>query len=115
METRLYTVDVYNYDELTDSAKENAFYNWYSQHDCDCTDDEYKSTLENLERVFGFTVNDWEVNGFSAPSLYRFSCEDVTGNWLRIAKYVINNYYDKVYRPFRYGSYNGKQMYSKVK
>ena len=65
---------VYQYDELSEQAKENArnsLRNRLSENRIDAEAYDYRNTLKKIEEIFGIKVRDWSVNGYS-PIYFRF-------------------------------------------
>ena len=65
---------VYQYDELSEQAKENArnsLRNRLSENRIDIEADDYRNTLAEIEKIFRIKVRDWSVNGYS-PTYFRF-------------------------------------------
>ena len=65
---------VYQYDELSEQAKENArnsLRDRLSENRIDAEADDYRNTLKRIEEIFGIKVRDWSVNGYS-PTYFRF-------------------------------------------
>ena len=65
---------VYQYDELSEQAKENArnsLRDKLSENRIDAEADDYRNTLKRIEEIFGIKVRDWSVNGYS-PTYFRF-------------------------------------------
>lgn len=65
---------VYQYDELSEQAKENArnsLRDRLSENRIDADAYDYRNTLEKIEEIFGIKMRDWSVNGYS-PTYFRF-------------------------------------------
>ena len=65
---------VYQYDELSSEAKENArnsLRDRLSENRIDAEADDYRNTLKKIEEIFVIKVRDWSVNGYS-PAYFRF-------------------------------------------
>ena len=65
---------VYQYEELSEQAKENArnsLRDRLSGNRIDAEADDYRNTLKKIEEIFGIKVRDWSVNGYS-PTYFRF-------------------------------------------
>ena len=65
---------VYQYEELSEQAKENArnsLRDRLSENRIDAEADDYRNTLKKIEEIFGIKVRDWSVNGYS-PTYFRF-------------------------------------------
>ena len=65
---------VYQYEELSEQAKENArnsLRDRLSENRIDAVAYDYRDTLKKIEEIFGIKVRDWSVNGYS-PTYFRF-------------------------------------------
>ena len=65
---------VYQYEELSEQAKENArnsLRDRLSENRIDAEAYDYRNTLAEIEKIFGIKVRDWSVNGYS-PTYFRF-------------------------------------------
>ena len=65
---------VYQYEELSEQAKENArnsLRDRLSGNRIEIESDDYWNTLKKIEEIFGIKVRDWSVNGYS-PTYFRF-------------------------------------------
>ena len=65
---------VYQYDELSEQAKENArnsLRDRLSINRIDAEADDYRNTLKKIEEIFETKVRDWSVDGYS-PTYFRF-------------------------------------------
>ena len=65
---------VYQYEELSEQAKENArnsLRDRLSENTIDVEAYDYRNTLKKIEEIFGIKVRDWSVNGYS-PTYFRF-------------------------------------------
>ena len=65
---------VYQYEELSEQAKENArnsLRDRLSGNRIEIESDDYRNTLKKIEGIFGIKVRDWSVNGYS-PTYFRF-------------------------------------------
>ena len=65
---------VYQYDELSSEAKENArnsLRDRLSGNRIDAEAYDYRNTLKKIEEIFGIKVRDWSVDGYS-PTYFRF-------------------------------------------
>lgn len=72
---RIIETKVYQYDELSSEAKENArnsLRDILSENRIDAEADDYRNTLKKIEEIFGIKVRDWSVNGYS-PTYFRFN------------------------------------------
>ena len=65
---------VYQYDELSEQAKENArnyLRDKLAGNRIDADADDYRNTLAEIEKIFRIKVRDWLVDGYS-PTYFRF-------------------------------------------
>lgn len=66
---------VYQYDELSEHAKENArnsLRDRLSENRIDADAYEYRNTLKRIEEIFGIKVQNWSVGAYS-PTYFRFN------------------------------------------
>lgn len=59
---------VYQYEELSEQAKEsarNSLRDKLAGYRIDAEADDYRNTLKKIEEIFGIKVGDWSVNGYS--------------------------------------------------
>lgn len=84
---------IYNFDELSDSAKTTAI----NEHISDCgyaSSYDWENVLNEFCKMFGIAVNNWEISTYYG---YRYNIDtyntgyiaDCGGN--RLAKYLVNN------------------------
>ena len=65
---------VYQYEELSEQAKENArnsLRDRLSENRIDAEAYDYRNTLKKIEEIFGIKVRDWSVDGYSR-TYFRF-------------------------------------------
>lgn len=91
---RTETSNIYRFWELSEAAQRRAWENGPDFSDID--DDERRATLAVFEQTFDIKVYHWEVGAYRAPN-WRFvsagrATEAPAGDWLRLAKYLWNNY-----------------------
>ena len=79
----------YNYEELSEKAKEKAYSTWFCHNDGDAWDSDYRGILETLEDRFGCHVRTWDV-GLGNYS-FRISCDnpETFSSPVRLAKFII--------------------------
>lgn len=118
------TVDyeVYSIDELSENAREKAYYSWLRDFDYPWADDN-RATLDKFENIFPIKVKNWEY-GYRKYINFEMTCDDEIAelSGIRLLKYIYNNYYDFLYKGRYYsirhcdenGKYSFKYKYSKV-
>ena len=122
---RTETINIYKFNELSDSAKENAISNWRNHGDYAWTD-EWMDSLKTFCDLLGITIRDYSIGPYShsyinwsyEPS-YEFELTDIRG--LRLRTWLINNWMPyfkkgKYYSGFDKwvdGKYHYKHRYSK--
>lgn len=70
------TLNIYQYDELSDAAKKKAVENMRETIGsmlCDFDADDYRSALEKIEKIFEIKVDDWCVGYPGTYSHWRFN------------------------------------------
>lgn len=117
MRTLTTTKEVYRFEELSHSAKQNALY----QFQCN---DTYPSNVENKEVLEAFTnifpvkVKDWEYGSYRNDHIsFSFTADDDIENLsgVRLATYIYNNYFHDLFKgKFYYKKYYFKSRKSKV-
>jgi len=73
---RTITLNIYQYDELSDAAKKKAVENMRETIGsmlCDFDADDYRSALEEIEKIFEIKVYDWNVGYPGTYSRWRFN------------------------------------------
>lgn len=119
------TINLYKFDELSDSAKQKAIDSARSMcasRMVDCDADEYRNTLKLIEEKFGIDVYDWEVD--SCGYRFKFSFDsraDVADDSKYLCRYLRDLF--SILRKGKYystggrlvnGKYQYKYRYSKV-
>lgn len=106
------TIQIYKFEELTENAQRNVWYNSNIDFSDDHSD-EYRATLAAFEKIFDIRVLDYTVeNGF-----FRYIAlnEAPESNAFRLARYVWNNYAEYITKGKFYstpGKYaNGRYVY----
>ena len=117
-------VKIYKYDELSDSAKENARQWWI---ECESQDHawskENRETLDVFCALFPVKVSDWEY-GYRNYINFSMTCNDeieTLSGW-RLATYIWNNYRRDLFKGKYYstsgkcidGKYHYKSRHSKI-
>lgn len=104
MQTVTKTFNVYDFNELSDRAKDTAYYQWVSSADYDgnCNID----TLKEFERLFNVKAYDWQYNecmyNYRFRTSYDNGIDELSGE--RLYKFIINNYYKYLFKPKTYYS-----------
>lgn len=100
-------ITLYTYDELSDSAKEHARYDFISSEPFN--DDELRSSLDAFESVFPIKIGKWEYGGCTPWIDFTFTADETIeelSGW-RLATYIWNNYKDDIYK----GKYYSKMRW----
>ena len=99
-ETRKY--EVYKVDELSDKAKENAYWKWLKGFEYDASDN--RATLKAFEEIFKVKVSRWNYDActynFQFISNYSGEEEELCG--VRLLKFIVNNYWHSLFKPKTY-------------
>lgn len=99
-ETRKY--EVYKVDELSDKAKENAYWKWLKGFEYDASDN--RATLKAFEEIFKVKVSRWNYDActynFQFISNYSGEEEELCG--VRLLKFIVNNYWHNLFKPKTY-------------
>ena len=96
-------VAIYKFEELSKNAKEEARLNieeMYTGMEMDAQD--INKTMENFASFFDISLKNWQLDSFVR---YTYSYESNVENmdYLRLRKYLLNNYYDAFYLKRYYG------------
>lgn len=96
---RQITITVYNIDELSEKAREKAYYDWLDQTDYHFAEDNRK-TLKAFEQIFPVKVTNWQYDAYSYHFNFDFTCDEIIENLsgIRLLKYLYNNYYDDLFK-----------------
>lgn len=90
---RTVTIEIFEFHELTEKAQERAYRDWKKGRIPDAWDDEYRTTLEALEKELQVKVTGWNVG--EDCSHFNFECRQGEGvealQGLRAFKWLINN------------------------
>ena len=127
MRTETRTYNVYKVDELSFTAKENAYNRWLAGYEYPWTakenaynrwlagyeypwQSENMATLKAFEGIFNIRVCDWRYDGCTC--YYRFTSnyseeeEGLCG--VRLLKFIVNNYWHSLFKPKTY--WHGKDF-----
>ena len=116
MRTEIVTYEVYKVDELSDKAKDNAYWNWLKFFEYDSSDNE--ATLKAFEAIFKVKVSRWNYDAytynFQFTSNYSEEEEELCG--VRLLKFIVNNYWHYLFKPKTYWHGKGfnKQRRSRI-
>lgn len=98
---RTVSKEIYEINELSEDAVDNAYYKWLETHDY-LFDMDNQKTLDEFLNIFPVRVTHWEYGGYTTPYIrWEFSddvcyyadfeaVEELTGNRLRT--WLLNNY-----------------------
>jgi hypothetical protein len=117
MRTETRTYNVYKVDELSFTAKENAYNRWLAGYEYPWQS-ENMATLKAFEGIFNIRVYDWRYDGCTC--YYRFTSnyseeeEELCG--VRLLKFIVNNYWHSLFKPKTYwhGKDFNKQRRSRI-
>ena len=104
---RTQEIQVFTFEELSDSAKEHALYK-YHYDSFQWSDEAPVETLKAFADVFPIKIKDWSYDSQSANASWMFrdylsgDIENLTG--IRLAKYIWNNYRKELFKPKFIGS-----------
>ena len=113
------TTNLYTFNELSENAQRKA----WEKSSFDFSDDhgqEFRETLSAFERIFDIKVYHYEIGSFLYKPTFEFTtagpgADAPTGDPIRLARYIWNNYADYILRGKFYstrGEYiNGKYTY----
>ena len=113
------TTNIYLFHELNEKAQRKAWEKSYFDFSEDCAD-EYLATLKVFESIFDIKVCRYDVGSMVFNPSFDFittgtALDAPTGDPLRLAKFIWNNYADKISKGKYYstrGQYiNGKYTY----
>lgn len=106
--------EVYSIDELSESARERAYYEWLSGEDYPWGIDN-SATLEEFEKIFPIKVYNWEY-GYRKYINFDMTCDgdiaELSG--IRLLKYIYNNYYNFLFKRREVYYKNNKKKVSKI-
>jgi hypothetical protein len=93
------TIDTFEITELSEKAKEKAYYKWLEGREYFWGDDN-KASLEKFAEIFPVKIRNWSYGDRGAGVDYSFTerdeIEELSG-W-RLATYLWNNYRDTIYQ-----------------
>lgn len=123
---RTKSIQVFKYEELSDSAKQKAIYE-YAEHCSYPWTGENQDTLKEFESIFPIKVKDWSYDTWSGHVYFEFTEDDTIADLsgVRLLTYIHNNYYRYLIKGKYYSTYgkknadgtyrtSGKNRYSKV-
>lgn len=92
-------INVYEYEELSDSAKEKALHDYRSNGDYN--GEENKDTLKAFEAIFPIKINDWcyggdRNDGVKWEFIEEDEIEQLSG--IRLSTYIYNNYFHNLFK-----------------
>jgi len=107
---RTETINICQYSELSESAREKAFHSWLSKGDYGWEGDN-ENTLDTFTGIFPVKVKSFEY-GYRDYINFSFTADDdIEGlSGLRLVKHIHNNYYDSLFK----GKYYSKGKYSRT-
>jgi len=110
METK--TINVYEFDELSDQAKEYAISNYKDGNDEYFWMDEWSASLKEFAREFGIK-HDYAVSPYSysycTMKENNFTQEQEELTEIRLRTFILNNFYHILYERKPYGKYEKRE------
>lgn len=104
MRTETRTYEVYTLNELTKKAREKAYNNWLERHDYYWDGEYNQKTLQAFEQTFNIKMERWSYDTYNYT--YRFTSnyseEEDNLKGIRLLKFLVNNYWNDLYRPRDY-------------
>lgn len=110
------TINVYDINELSEKAREYAYNRWLSHGDYPWAEDNI-ATLKAFEKLFPIRIAHWSYGG-RGEGVSFYMTDDTLSEmaFLRLAKYIHNNYGDKLFKPkFIYAKGIGLGVNTKTK
>jgi len=100
MKTIIQEIEVYRFEELSEKAQEKAYFEWLNTYDYFYGNDN-EETLKEFCNIFGVNVSNWSYDSNTYDYRYicntnEFEIERFTG--IRLYKYIVNNFYQYLYR-----------------
>jgi hypothetical protein len=114
MRTMTITKTVYKFEELPEDVQEKVVEN-FGNDTSYFWEGENRDTLMAFEKVFPVKVRNWEYgyrNFINFDSLVDDEVKGFTG--VRLMKYIINHYYDDLFKPKYLGYVKGKARRSRI-
>lgn len=110
------TIKLYKLEELSNKAQDHAHSEWLQGFDNPWAS-ENEDTLEAFAELFPVKIKSWSYGSTSGGDNVSFdmTCDDAIAEMssLRLAKYIWNNYGDKLFKPkFIYGGTVSAEMKS---
>lgn len=104
------TITAFSVEELSEKAREKAYYKWLENHEYFWGDDN-KASLEAFEREFPIKISTWNYGGRGAGVSWSFTeddaIEELSGH--RLATYLWNNYQHVLYKRKYRNSFRRKE------
>lgn len=109
------TINLYSYDELSEQAKEKVIED-FSQDDLYSWWNEDYESMKEFCKYFPVELKDYRIDFCQKDSRVNIDIDndvsDFTG--IRLMKYIINNYYDALFKRKYLNHVKGKAIYSKI-
>jgi hypothetical protein len=107
------TINVYSFDELSNSAKSKAIDNWRNNNyeSGSFWASENRQSMEKFAELFPIKIIDWSYGGRGEGVYFRFTDDYNLGEMsgLRLAKFIWNNYKSDIYTYKYYSICNGRK------
>ena len=93
------TINIYEFKELSDQAKENVIA-WYRSHldEIDYNFNEIIDTLEKFCGLFDIKLKNFTLGNYT-DIICNYNCDDIEVKGLRLRTWLINNFYSDLYKP----------------
>ena len=113
---RTITKTVYQFDELSDRAKETAR-EWYREGFEFYWDGDISDTLAAFENEFPVTAKDWQYSSYDYDVTANVTCDDAIAelSGVRLRTYLLNNHGDVLTGYKAYGSHSSFLTNAEVK
>lgn len=100
-------IKVFSINELSEDAQEKAYQKWIEHFDYVWAG-ENKDTLDEFEKLFPVEVTNWSYDTCDYNIRFRMTCDDEIAELRgqRLATYIVNNYYNSLYK----GKYYSKNI-----
>lgn len=100
-------INIYGIKELSEGAKNKAFYN-FCNSEIYPYEDENEKVLNKFENIFPIKINSWSYGGYDNHIGFNMTCDDEISELkgIRLLSYIWNNYRDDIFKG-KYYSTNG--------
>lgn len=107
-------LELFDYEELEETAQQKAFEEWSARQDYSWSDDNLAS-LKEFEKLFPVDVENWEYGYHNHITfICRIESEHENLKGIRLLKHIQNEYMNLLEKPKYLKHVKGKAYYSKV-